>query len=89
MRNEAELAKKNMEIAFEFSRFVLAHPELDDRIPEDAMVVFEVADDPELTRYNRAIAQRNKETGQLLVLVRIKGLATTRLLEPELGRLTA
>ena len=82
MRTDAELAKKNLELSFEFSRFVLAHPEVDAKIPEDALVMFEVSDDPELTRYNRTLATRNKEAHQPVVLVRIKGLAPTRLLEP-------
>lgn len=83
MRNESELAKKNLEISFEFSRFVLANPELDERLPENGMVVFEVADDPDLTQYNRDLAKRHREAGQPVIIVRIKGLAPTRLLEPE------
>ncbi len=82
MKNDTELAKKNAELAFEFSRYVLANPELDEKIPENAQVVFEVTDDPELTAANRALAQRTKEPGQPVVVVRIKGLAPTRLLDP-------
>ena len=83
MRSEAELAKKNVEIAMEFSRFVLAHPELDERIPENALIVFEISDDRDLTQFNHALAERTREPGQPVVVVRIKGLASTRLLEPE------
>lgn len=82
MKNEAELAKKNLEIGFEFSRLVLARPELDDKIPEDAMVVFEIADDRDLTRYNRQLARRNREAGQPIVVVHISSLAPTRLINP-------
>ena len=82
MRNDTELAKKNTELSFEFSRYVLAHPELDEKIPEGALVVFEVADDPELTAFNRSLTQRTKAMGQPVVLVWLKGLAPTRLLEP-------
>ena len=89
MKNEAALAKKNVEIGLEFSRLVLAHPELGEKIPEDAMVVFEVADDPTLTAYNRALAKRNKAPGQPVVTVRIKGLAPTRLVRPTVSRITA
>lgn len=82
MKSDAELAKKNIELAFEFSRLVLARPELDDRIPEDAMVVFEVAEDAELTRYNRRLAKRNRERGQPLVIVNVSRLAPSRLVNP-------
>ena len=86
MKDEAALAKKNLEISFEFSRFLLAHPELDEQIPDGAMIIFDIADDRELTQYNRTLAQRNKDAGQPVMIVRIKGLAPTRLLEPEVTR---
>ena len=82
MKNDSELTKKNLEVSFEFSRYMLAHPELDAKIPENAQIIFEVEDDPELTAANRALAQRTKEAGQPIVVVHIKGLAPTRLLEP-------
>jgi hypothetical protein len=86
MKNETELAKKNMEISFEFSRFLLTHPELEDNIPEGALIIFQIDDDPELSRYNATLASRNRETSQPLVTVHIKGLAPTRLLEPTVTR---
>mgnify|MGYP001593302912 CR=1 FL=1 len=89
MKNEAALAKKNIEIGLEFSRLLLANPELGEKIPEDAMGLFEVADDPKLTAYNRTLAKRNKDAGQPLVVVRIKGLAATRLLRPTVARVVA
>ena len=61
---------------------LLANPAIDEQIPENAQIIFEVADDPELTATNRALAQRTKEAGQPVVVVHIKGLAPTRLLEP-------
>ena len=89
MKNDSELAKKNVELSFEFSRYLLAHPELDDTIPENALMIFEIADDPELTAFNRALAQRNREANQPVVIIRIKGLAPTRLLEPTVTRVSA
>lgn len=82
MKNENELAKRNVDLAFEFSRYVLANPEIDEKIPEGAQIVFEVADDPELTQFNRLLKERNREAGKPVVLVRIRGLAPTRLLDP-------
>ena len=83
MKNEAEIAKKNIELSFEFSRYVLANPGLDERIPENALVIFEIADDPELSQYNRLLAQRNREINQSVILVKVKGIAPTRLIEPQ------
>ena len=79
MKNDTELAKKNLEISFEFSRYLLTNPDLESKIPDNALIVFEVADDPDLTLFNRTLAQRTKETNQPVVTVWIKGLAATRL----------
>ncbi|MDP3703656.1 MAG: hypothetical protein Q8R78_04655, partial [Candidatus Omnitrophota bacterium] len=64
MKNESELVKKNVELSFEFSRYVLAHPEMDEKIPDNALITFEIEDDPELTAYNKSLVQRNREAGQ-------------------------
>ena len=89
MRTDAEIVKKNIELGFEFSRFALSHPEIERKIPQDAVIIFEVDDDPELTKFNRDLAARNtarhKAAHQSVVLVRIKGLAPSRLLEPKLA----
>jgi hypothetical protein len=82
MRNDSELAKRNLELGFEFSRFLLVRPELEESIPENALVIFEVDDDPEITRFNHELARLNKEPNQPVIIVRIKGLAPTRLIEP-------
>lgn len=86
MKNENRLAKKNIEISFEFSRYLLSNPELEENIPDNALIIFEVADDPELTEYNRSLARVNKEVNQPVVTVRIKGIAPTRLLAPEVTK---
>ncbi len=82
MKNERELVKKNLELSFEFSRYLLSRPELEAKIPENALIVFNVADDPTLTRFNKTLAKRNAERGQPIITVWVKGLAPTRLLEP-------
>lgn len=86
MKNESKLAKKNIEISFEFSKYLLSNTDLEESIPDNALIIFEVADDPELTEYNRSLARINKETNQPVVTVRIKGIAPTRLLEPEVSK---
>ena len=82
MKNENEMAKKNLEISFEFSRYVLSHPELDDTIPDNALILFQIQDDPDLTQYNLKLAEGHKEIGQPVVIVKIKSLAPSRLIEP-------
>lgn len=83
-RTDKELIDKNIELAFEFSRLILAKPELGEKIPDNALVIFEVEGDAELTAYNKKVAKQGKESNQSIVLVHVKGLAPSRLIQPEL-----
>jgi len=85
MKNENELAKKNIEISFEFSRYLLAHPELDEAIPENALILFQIENDRALTKYNKELAKRHKEINQPVIVVKIQGLAPSRLIRPTLA----
>ena len=84
---EKELFDKNLEISSEFSRYIIAHPEIAEKIPLDAEVIFLVESDPELSRSNLELARKLKESGRIVVFVKIKGIRSleeTRLIEPHL-----
>jgi hypothetical protein len=83
---EQECFEKNLELSTEFSKYVLAHPELEAQIPDGAQVVFLVESNPELSRKNRELARQQKEEGQSVVFVHVKGLRpeASRLIEPRL-----
>jgi hypothetical protein len=85
---EQELFEKNLELSTEFSKYVLAHPELEAQIPEGAQVIFLVESDPELSQKNLELARQQKEEGQPVVVVRVKGLRqeVSRLIEPRLEK---
>ena len=83
-RTEKELTQKTLELSFEFTRLVLAQPELAKQIPENAIVVFEVDEDSELTAYSKKVSQAAREPKQPLVIVHLKRLAPSRLVQPEL-----
>ena len=53
-----DLAQRNMILSFEFSRYLLEHPEIEVQIPEGASVVLLPEDDPELCEYNKQISGR-------------------------------
>jgi hypothetical protein len=75
---EAELAKKNLELSFEFTRYLLDHPELEEKIPRGAQVVLLPDYDEDLKRFNLKTSQRQREKDQPIVYVRIKKLAAHR-----------
>ena len=83
-RSDKELANKNMELAFELSRLVLAKPELARKIPENALVIFEMEEDPAFTSYSKRLAKETREPNQPVIVVHVEGLAPSRLIHPEL-----
>lgn len=83
-----DFAQKQTELAAEFAKFVLEHPEIDETLPdEDSFVFFEIASDPAFTEYSRELARRKqREEGVSVVCVRIQGLAPprgSRLIDPQ------
>jgi len=76
-------------LSAEFSKYVLAHPEIDDQIPDGAQVVFNLQDNVEFNDWALQVAHSQCEPKQPMIVVKIKGLIpvpTSRLIEPELVR---
>lgn len=83
---EQELGEKRITFSFEFSRYLMAHPEVADRLPHDAAVVFLVDDEPVFTESERRLAKRLAAEGQSVVAVHVRGLTPpleSRLIEPQ------
>ncbi|ODS32786.1 MAG: hypothetical protein SCARUB_02106 [Candidatus Scalindua rubra] len=79
---EQEIFTKNLILSTEFDRYILEHPEFAEKIPSDAQVVLLPKDDPELSRVNLDIAERQREKGQQVVYIHIGSIA------PQISRLT-
>jgi len=75
---ESKLIGKNLELGFEFMRYLLAHPEVEKKIPKNAQVVLLPDYDERLKRFNLRNSKRQREKGQPVVYVRIKELAPDR-----------
>jgi len=74
-----ELFRKNQQLSTEFELYLLEHPELEDNIPDNAMIVLLPEYDKELSESNIKLAEANKEEGQPIVYVRVKKLRTSRI----------
>lgn len=75
---ERKLIEKNLELSFEFTRYLMAHPEVEKQIPSGALVVILPEYDDELKRFNLRNSKRGREKKQPVVYVRIKRLASDR-----------
>ncbi|HXQ22820.1 MAG TPA: DUF5647 family protein [Candidatus Acidoferrales bacterium] len=74
-----EMFERNQQLSTEFDLYVLDHPQISNRIPDGALVVFIPAFDKELARRNRALARKSRTPGQPVVFVQVERMAASRL----------
>jgi hypothetical protein len=74
-----ELFKKNQQLSTEFELYLIEHPEIEEKIPDNAMIVLVPDYDKELAEKNIELAEANKEPGQRIVYVRVEKLRTSRI----------
>jgi hypothetical protein len=85
--NKRSVAYKNIVLNTEFNKYLVEHPEIADKIPDNALVVILPDDDPALCRKNLSLARRHRKKDQAVVHVRVKKLAPppkSRLVQPRL-----
>lgn len=69
---EMTVADKNLELAMEFNRYILEHPEITNKLPKKATIILLPQDDPELCAVNKRIAESRIKKGDQVVLVTIE-----------------
>ena len=81
------LERKHAILVTEFDRYVMEHPEFAVNIPQNSQIVLQIEGDKEYNEWSRQLAERQKEPGQKVVYVKVKGLkpAKSRLLKPKLA----
>ena len=81
------LERKHAILVTEFGRYVVEHPEFAVNIPRNAQIVIQVEKDEEYNEWSMQLAERQRETGQRVVYVKVKGLkpAKSRLLKPKIA----
>ncbi len=88
MIDPESFAQRQMELTAEFARYVLDHPDVDNSLPEDAYIYFELAGQLEFNEYSQQLARRReREEGVVVVCVKLKGLAPpqgSRLIDPQI-----
>ena len=82
--DKKELFAKNQQLSTEFELYLLDHPELEEQIPDNALVVLLPEYDRELSKTNLEIAERNREETQPVVYVKVHRLRKSRIESLEL-----
>lgn len=84
---EKELFEKNLELSSEFSRYIIAHPEIGEKLSPDSEILFLVDSDRELTKANMGLAEKIKREGSKVVFIHVKSVLPkdfSRLVEPRI-----
>jgi hypothetical protein len=74
-----ELFRKNQQLSTEFELYLFEHPEIEESIPDNAMIVLLPEYDKELADKNIELAEANKEPRQTIVYVRVEKLRASRI----------
>jgi len=69
-----KLTEKNLDLIFEFEKYVLEHPEIAAKIPRDAVVFMKVAGDEKFNRWSEGKAKKQAKKGSPLIAVTVKRL---------------
>ena len=65
---------KNSELSLEFSKYVLEHPEMDEVLTEEKLIIFLPEFDHELKEFNLIMAKEIEAGGGKVLYVRVKQL---------------
>ena len=78
-RVEKAMVEKNLDLLFEFERYIVEHPSSAAQIPRDATVVLQVKGDEAFNQWSRRIGETQaKKAGGPIVEVRIRRLGPVR-----------
>ncbi len=59
-------------LSSEFNRYLIEHGEVAEKVPKEALVVFQIEGEPSFNKWSEEISRSNRENGQRLVYVRVK-----------------
>lgn len=88
MKKQDEYFMKNAELSTEFSKYVLEHPELDELLNEDRVIIFLPAFDQSLKEFNLKMGKDIESEGGSVLYVKIKEVypkVSSRLAGVEVG----
>jgi hypothetical protein len=71
---EKMMIEKNLDLIFEFEKYVLEYPEITEKIPRDAVVFMKVAGEQKFNRWSARWAKRQAKKGAPLISVTVKKL---------------
>ena len=69
---DRKLVERNLDLIFEFEKYVLEHPDITEKIPRDAVVFMKVAGDQKFNRWSERQAKKQAKPGAPVVSITVK-----------------
>jgi hypothetical protein len=69
---EKKLVEQNLDLIFEFEKYVLEHPEITEKIPRDAVVFMKVIGDEKFNGWSERRARKQARKRVPLIFVTVK-----------------
>lgn len=81
------MEKKHAILVTEFDRYVVDHPEFAEKIPRNAQIVLQITGDTEYNDWSVKTAEKQREPGQSVVFIVVKGLkpVKSRMIKPRVA----
>ncbi len=73
--------KKNLDLLNEFMKYVFENPAILERVPPEAELIILPIDDPELSEYNKKVADKKLAQGEKIIFVKMR---KPRIMAPKL-----
>jgi hypothetical protein len=78
-RTDRAMVEKNLDLIFEFERYVSEHPAFAKKIPDDAMLVFQVKGDAAFNEWSRRVGEKQaKQQRNSIVQITISKMGPVR-----------
>jgi hypothetical protein len=80
--------QRNSDLSMEFSKYVLEHPEMDEVLKDEKVIIFLPEFDPDLKDFNLRMAKDIEAEGGEVLFIRVKDLSpkiTSRLIGVEIA----
>jgi hypothetical protein len=71
---EKKLVDRNLDLIFEFEKYVLEHPEITEKIPRNAVVFMKVVGDNKFNLWSERRAKKQAKKGVPVIAVTVKKL---------------
>ncbi len=75
---EKKMVEKNLDLRFEFEKYVLEHPSLVKKIPHNAVIAIRIDGDKAFNRWSQRLAAKHHRTRQPVFHITIKKMRPAR-----------